>query len=193
MNRYVGMRFMNHPKLKIIIDENYQRVLWTHTLQGGLEWNEKDRNSGQILGFCDFFDVIRPRWKRFQPRETFEVKIGDIDLEIFRTNHIPEQSNAWEASFISFGLFIDGRVFVSGDTKYDQELVDFYAPQAEVMIHDVQFFPGAVHAPLDDMKSGFSDAVKEKTYFVHYADNWEEQDISGFGGWIKQGVRYVFD
>ena len=39
MNRYIGMLTLGKKKLTIIIDENYQRVLWDYTLRGGLEWN----------------------------------------------------------------------------------------------------------------------------------------------------------
>lgn len=53
-NRYVGMRFMKKPKVKMIITEEYQRVLWTHTLQGTLEWNEMD-GFGHKLCLTDFF------------------------------------------------------------------------------------------------------------------------------------------
>jgi len=192
MNRYVGQRFMNKPKLKMIINEDYQRVLWTHTLQGGLEWNEKDLNTSQKLSFSDFFDVIRPSWKTFQPREVYELDYSNIHLELFRTNHIPEQSDNWEASFISYGLFVDDRLFISGDTKYDPELLDMYADKSEVMFHDVQFFPGAVHAPLSDLKT-MPDKWKKKTYLMHYADNYEDQDIKGFSDWAQEGVRYVFE
>ena len=191
MNRYVGMRIFNTPKLKMIIDENYQRVLWTHTLQGGLEWNEKDMDTAQKLSFSDFFDAIRPKWKSFSPRETFEVDHGDIHLELFRTNHIPEQSDDWEASFISYGMFIDGQVFISGDTKFDPELINLYKRDADVMFHDVQFFPGAVHAPLSELQT-LPDDVKKKMYLMHYADSYEEQDISDFAGWAEQGVIYEF-
>lgn len=191
MNRYVGQRFLKKPKLKMIIDENYQRVLWTHTLQGGLEWNEKDMVTAQKLSFSDFFEVIRPHWKAFSPREVFEVQHGDIHLEIFRTNHIPEQSSAWEASFISYGLFIDGRVLFSGDTKFDLDLIDMYASKAEVIYHDVQFFPGAVHAPLDDLRK-LPAEIKSKMFLVHYADTYDAQNVQGFAGWTQQGVRYCF-
>ena len=195
MNRYVGQRFMHKPKLKMIISEDYQRVLWTHTLQGGLEWNEKDMNTAQKLSFSDFFDVIRPTWKSFSPRETFEVNHGDIHIELFRTNHIPEQSSTWEASFISYGMLIDNKIFISGDTKFDQELIRSYTGRvadAEVLFHDVQFFPGAVHAPLEELKT-LPDDIKKKMYLMHYADNYKEQDISDFAGWAEQGVRYIFD
>ena len=190
-NRYVGRRFMSHPKLRMIVTEEYQRALWTHTLQGGLEWNEKDLNTSQKLQFSDFFDVVRPKWKAFQHREVFELEFDGIKLEMFRTNHIPEQSGTWEASFISYGLFIDDRVFVSGDTKFDPDLIDMYASRSVVMYHDVQFFPGAVHAYLESLRT-LSDDIKRKMYLMHYADNWPEQNIDEFAGWAEQGVSYKF-
>lgn len=173
MNRYVGMRFMNKPKLKMIIPDGYQQILWDQTLRGGLEWNEKDQNSGQKLSFSDFFDVIRPTWKAHSPREIFEIDYGDIHLEIFRTKHIPEQSEGWETSFVSFGIMIDNCIFVSGDTRFDRTLIEQYS-HAKLMFHDVQFFPGAVHAPLDDLKTLPKD-IREKMFLIHYADNYEEK------------------
>lgn len=192
MNRYVGMRMMDKPKMKMIISEDYQRVLWEQTLKGGLEWNEKGPNDAQKLQFSDFFDVTRPQWKQWAPREIFEVEVGDLKLELFRTSHIPEQSAGWEAHFISYGLFIDEHVFFSGDTKYDRQLVDLYSPRSEVMFHDCQFFPGAVHAYIEDLRT-LPEDVKERMHLVHYGDNWEEQDASDFAGWTQQGVRYIFE
>lgn len=190
-NRYIGIPFCKAPKMKMIIAEEYQRILWTHTLQGALEWNEEAAVSGKKMQMGDYFEIIRPSWKLFQPREVFEVNYGPIHLEIFRTCHIPETSCSWEASFISYGVFIDGRVFVSGDTKYDPDLIKMYQ-NAEVMFHDVQFFPGAVHAPLTDLR-GEKAEIKAKMHFIHYADNYGKQDISGFGGWTIQGARYIFE
>jgi len=210
-NRYIGQRFMGKPKAKMIITEDYQRILWDQTLRGGLEYNENipdgldfsnlsleqikevyDKTVGvRHLNFTDFFDVIRPKWKTHQPREIFEVDYGNIHIELFRTNHMPEQSDSWQAAFVSFGLLIDGRVFVSGDTKFDPELIDFYSDRSEIMFHDVQFYPGAVHAPLEDLKTLSAD-VKSKMFLMHYADSWESQDIEGFGGWAGQGVSYRF-
>jgi len=192
MNRYVGMRFKNDPKLKMVVTEEYQRVLWDYTLRGGLEWNEAGPHEGQKLQFCDFFEVIRPKWLRAQPRETWEVDVGGIHMELFRTKHIPEQATSWEAAFLSYGMMIDGRVFFSGDTRFDRELIDLYADRSEVMFHDVQFFPGAVHAPLADLWTLPAD-VRSKMLLMHYADNWREQDIAGFAGWTRPGVRYIFD
>lgn len=189
-NRYVAQKFMGKPKTQIIIDENYQRILWDYTLRGGLEWNEID-GMAHKLQFSDYFDVIRPTWKTFAPRETFEVDLDDLHIEIFRTNHIPEQSNKWEASFISYGIMVDNRVFISCDTQFDTDLIETYK-NAEVMFHDVQFFPGAVHAPLEDLKT-LPKEIKEKMYLIHYADNYDQQNIKGFAGWAQQGVSYIIE
>ena len=40
MGRYTGVRKMGLPKPKMIITEEYQRILWDCSLRGGMEWNE---------------------------------------------------------------------------------------------------------------------------------------------------------
>ena len=190
MNRYVGQRFLKKNKLSMIITEEYQRILWDRTLRGGLEDNENPEGQGQKLSFVDFFSVIRPTWKTHQPREVYEVDFFDIHLELFRTMHIPEQSKTWEESFISYGLMIDNKVFVSCDTRFDPELINLYG-DAEVMFHDVQFFPGAVHAPLEELKT-LPKEIRKKMYLIHYADNWKDQYIPGFAGFAEERLRYIF-
>ena len=189
-NRYVGIPFLKKAKLKIVITEEYERILWDHSLRGGLEWNERTEE-GIKLSFGNYFDTIRPRWKTFQPREIWEVYVGGIKIEMFRTKHIPEQSENWEASFVSYGLFVDDQVFLSCDTRYDPELLAYYAPKSVIMYHDVQFFPGAVHAPLQNLRTQPPE-VKSKLVFKHYTDNFREQDITDFAGWAQQGIRYIF-
>ena len=191
MNRYVGIPFMKKSLLKMIINEEYQRILWENTLKGGMEWNEKDEETGQKLDFSDFFEVVRPTWKTHSPREIWEVDYDGIHIEMFRTKHIPNTAAGWESSFVSYGLFIDGHVFVSVDTRYDPDLLDLYADRSSIMFHDVQFFPGAVHAPLGDLHTQPDDR-KKKMHLMHYADNWAEQDITGFAGWTEQGAIYGF-
>lgn len=195
MNRYVGQRIMQKELLKMVITPEYQRVLWDSSLRGGLEWNEEKVNGeirGVRLGFGDFFQTVRPKWKTHSPRETFTCDIGEIHLELFRTMHIPAQSPSWEASFLSYGMMVDERVFISGDTRFDPELIEIYGEKAEVLFHDVQFFPGAVHAWLEDLRT-LPPAIKDKMLFKHYADNWKDQEISEFAGWVEQGKRYVFN
>lgn len=190
-NRYVAQRFMDKPKLKCIITPEYQRILWDYTLRGGLEWNEEQPDGRRKLGFGDFFDVVSPQWEATQPREVHKVKVGDLELELFRTNHIPEQAPNWEASFVSYGLLIDGRVFFSGDSQFDSELLNMYYLRADHYFHDVQFFPGAVHAPLEDLRHLSQDVTSSMT-LMHYSDEWEKYKIDKFAGWAQQGMVYRF-
>jgi L-ascorbate metabolism protein UlaG (beta-lactamase superfamily) len=202
-NRYVAQRHMGKPKLTCITTPEYQRILWDYTLRGGLEWNEEQPDGRLKLSFGDFFDIITPTWKASQPRETHAVRVGDLHIELFRTNHIPEQAKDWEASFVSYGLIIDDCVFFSGDSQFDPELIEHYRnPRMRVgkasvvtlehWFHDVQFFPGAVHAPLADLKT-LPDSIKKNMTLMHYNDQWESEDISDFAGWAQQGATYRFE
>jgi ribonuclease BN (tRNA processing enzyme) len=190
-NRYIARRIMGKPKLKMIINDEYERVLWDMTLRGGLEWNEVDTD-GRRLGFLDYFDPLRPTWKPSQHRETFEITVGDLHLEIFRTKHVPEQATSWQNSFISYGLYVNNRVFISADTRLDLDLIYTYADRSEVLFHDVQFFSGAVHTPLSDLQT-LPEHIKRKMYLIHYSDNWQQHSVHDFAGYAQQGVRYVFD
>lgn len=191
MNRYIGMKFMNKPKIKMIISEEYQRVLWDSTLRGGMEWNEQEIETGRKLSFGDYFQLIRPIWKKSQPREVFEIDFNGIHLEMFRVKHTPESANDWQESFIGHGLFIDDKVFVSGDTKFDLDLINMYKDRAKVMFHDTQFFKGGVHASLEELKT-LPDEVKRKMFLMHYPDGWEKQKIEDFAGYTEQGKSYIF-
>lgn len=188
-NRYVGQPFMNKPKTKMIITEEYQRILWSQ-LCGNLMYNEE--LEGRPLWFGDYFDVIRPTWISHQPREVFEVRIGGLNIEIFRTKHIPDNSTNWQASFLSYGLYVDNRVFLSCDTRFDPELIDMYAYRSEVLFHDCQFFKGGVHASLEELRE-LPPEITKKMILKHYGDNYKEQDLSGFHGLAQQGVVYRFE
>lgn len=191
INRYVSQKFFGKPKIKMIITEEFQRILWDRTLCGGMGHNEEEITSKRTLGLGDYFDIVRPTWKTYQPRQIFILDYEGIKIELFRTKHIPDSAPTWEASFISYGLFIDDRVFVSMDTRFDQELIDMYEEKSEVMFQDVQFFDEGVHAPLSMLK-GLPSKVKSKMFLMHYSDDWAKHEIFDFKGWAKAGVRYCF-
>lgn len=188
MNRYVATRYMNKPKLRMIINEEYQDILWNLTLKGGLAWNEIV--DGRHLRFDDYFDPVRPVEIATHPRQTLAVDEGDIHIEMYRTRHIPEQAESWETAMVSYGLFIDNRIFISVDTQFDEALIHDYAPRSEIMFHDVQFFSGSVHAPFDDLAT-LSAEIREKMYFIHYPDDWQAHAVTGFAGFAQQGLRYI--
>lgn len=188
-------RYFTKIKPNMVITETYQHILWDMSMRGGCEYNEDD--AGDVLHFKDFWDIIRPQWLPDYNRETYGVKVGDIDIKIMRTKHIPDSSYDWQSSFWSCGLIIDDRVFFTSDTRYDHDLVDHYESKFnfEAIFHDCQFFTGGVHASIDELNN-FSPEIKRKIYLTHYGDNWEENEEKvssyGFSGLAKQHVFYTF-
>ena len=78
-------RYVSKKKLKMIINEPYQKILWDMSLKGGIAYNEE--KAGNILTFTDFFDPIRPKKLNEFKRETFHAKINSIDIKLMRTKH----------------------------------------------------------------------------------------------------------
>lgn len=195
MNRYVGRRFLNREKLRLVTTPEFATLLWNETLRGGLAYNER-MATGEPLALSDFFELIEATPLPESEGRAWSVELpcgggATLKLLLLRTCHIPEQAHSWRDAVLSYALLIDDRVFYSGDTQYDPELLETWAQGAEVILHDVQFFPGGVHAPLAEL-AALPEAIKAKTYLLHYADNWQDQILDGFAGWVQQGVTYRF-
>lgn len=189
-NRYVSQILYNKPKLNMIITKEYQKILWERSLRGGMEWNESSAQGIQ-LNFEDYFQPIRPKLIRKSPRLTLEIDFEGLHLEIFGTNHIPDNAKNQNEAFLTYGLFIDGRVLITGDTKFDIDLLNYYGPKAEVIFHDTSFESNPVHPALKDLKK-LPKSLKKKLLLMHYGDNWREQKIDDFIGLVKQGYKYIF-
>ena len=181
---------MNKPKLKMILSEEYEQILWNMSLRGGMEWNETS-TKGQRLTFNDYFDSIRPKTLETSPRLVLEINFNGINIELFGTNHIPEDAESQSQAFMTFGLFVDNRILFSGDTKFDSLLFDRYSNKSEYIFHDSSFLPNPVHASIQELRT-LPIEVKNKLFLMHYGDNWKEQDITGFAGLAKQGYKYCF-
>lgn len=188
-------RYMTKRKPNIVINETYQHILWDMSLRGGSAFNEED--AGDILGFHDFFEITRPSWLHNYPRESFSAGIGEIDIKMMRTMHIPDSSFNWQSSFWSCGIIIDNRVMFTSDTRYDPELIFSFEDifDLEMIFHDCQFFTGGVHASLDELNQ-LPDKTKKKMYLTHYGDTWEDfestVDEYGFAGLARQHTHYIF-
>jgi ribonuclease BN (tRNA processing enzyme) len=89
-------------------------------------------------------------------------------------------------------LFIDNKVLFTGDTKFDKELLDTYGSKSELILHDASFEPNPVHASMQKLRK-LPKKLKEKTLLMHYGDNWKTQNIEGFMGLVKEGVRYIIN
>ncbi|HRX14795.1 MAG TPA: MBL fold metallo-hydrolase [Spirochaetota bacterium] len=190
MNKYVTKK-----KPVMTINETYQYILWEMSLRGGAAYNEE--NAGDILTFSDFFGINRPKVLQGYQRETLEANVGSINLKIFRTKHIPDNSRDWESSFWSCGVIIDDKVMYTSDTRFDRELVEYFDSrfELEAIFHDCQLFTGGVHASIDEL-NGFSDNIKRKINLVHYGDNYKDfiQKSADYGlnGFTEPHTYYTF-
>jgi ribonuclease BN (tRNA processing enzyme) len=190
-NRYITVAAFKGKKLKMIITKEYQKVLWDMSLKGGMQWNEVNED-GKYLNLDDYFDIVNPKEIKDQPRRIWRINYGGIEIEMFRTIHIPEQALIEKDAFLSYGLYVDNRLFISCDTKFDRELIDFYADRSEVLFHDASLKPNPVHACIDELKT-LPDSIRKKMYLMDYSDNWEDVKIDEFAGFAIEGKRYIFD
>lgn len=161
------------------------------SLSGGMEWNETNKD-GKPLTFSDYFEIINPKVISESPRLTLGVDFRDLHIEMFRTLHIPDNAETLAEAFMTFGIFVDNRVLFTADTKFDRELIDLYADKSELIFHDASFNPNPVHASIQELRK-LPEKVREKMYLMHYGDDWEKQDVSGFAGLARQGYRYIMD
>lgn len=191
-SRYFAIPILKKDKVKMIITEELEWLIWNQSLQGGMRYNERG-SDGKGLKFGDFFESVRPTIRTDRPRETWSIDFGGIHLEIFRTRHIPGGARLWLECIPSYGLLIDDKVFFSGDSMFDRENVEYYdqMKKIEVFFHDVQLFDGGVHASLKELQT-FPEHIKKKMYLMHYPDDKQKADISDFAGWVKPGKSYVF-
>lgn len=189
-------RYGTGKKPHVWITETFQSLLWDMSLRGGSAFNEE--NGGNNLAFGDFWTIHRPEWAPRAPRETWKFDVGGIQIQAFRTMHIPSNAPDWQRSFWSTGLLIDERVLFTGDTRFDPALLDEICSTypIETIFHDCQFLPaGGVHAAFEELRT-LPSHLKAKTVLMHYGDNWEtfEPQVkeAGFIGLASQWTNYVF-
>jgi len=186
-------RYAFKKKPTMVATKRLARILWDMSLRGGASYNEA--RGGRGLRFGDFWDLKPPSRIKRADREMAEASIGGIGIKIFRTMHIPDSSKSWKSSFPSYGLILDDRVLYTSDTRYDPGMVSSLDGEYgfDAIFHDCQFFPGGVHASLDEL-AGLSPAIRAKTMLMHYGDKVEEMAGRiaelGFAGRAEEWKTY---
>lgn len=189
-NRYISQGKFNKPKLKLIITKEYQNLLWNHSIRGGMEWNETNEQKSRLT-LDDYFEIINPYLINHVDRDIYEIDYEGIKLEIFKTIHIPDNAEDVKDAFPSYGLFVDDRILITCDTKFDPKLLELYKDKAEYIFHDCSFTPNPVHADLEHLR-GLEDDLKKKMFLMHYSDDWENYNVDEFAGLAQEGSRYIF-
>jgi ribonuclease BN (tRNA processing enzyme) len=190
VNRYAFKR-----KTTMIATEKLRKILWSMSLRGGASYNETI--DGRPLAFEDFWDLVTPERVPGGKRELCEARLGDLELRLFRTKHIPDSAPDWRRSFPSYGLIIDRRVLFTSDTRFDPGLVEGLDREYgfEAIFHDCQLFTGGVHASLEELAS-LPPSIRAKTRLMHYGDKIDafagRIDELGFAGIAEQGATYRF-
>ncbi len=202
MNRYTpDTNGRGLPQLIILRD--YQDLLWSKSLSGGAEFCEA--NQGRTLQITDFFDVLRPRTQQIHGRKVWVYQHGPMEIMIMRTRHFPDTAVSVDESQWCSGVFINRRVWISGDTMFDQEYPQRFAEDAEVMFHDCQLFHGGVHASYQELMT-LPEDIRKKMFLYHFGDNWDQINTwvkpddsfsgdpqkDGFLGWAQQQIAYDF-
>ena len=188
-------RYLAKKKPLMIINEEFEEILWNQSLRGGCAHSEI--HDGQPLGFGDFWQRLRPNLMKGLPRETWHYRLGDLDIKMPRTKHVPDTAKSWKDSFWSCAVILDNRVLFTSDTRYDPELVlEFDALyDFDIIFHDCQFFTGGVHASLEELTQ-LPAHIKAKTLLMHYSDGWRTQidavAKAGFMGFVRQSNTYLF-
>ena len=198
-NRYLS----NNSKPEMIILPDYEEELWSKSLAGGMEYCESKQ--GRPLELADFFEVRRPSPVTAKDGLVWKYQHGPIEISIMRTRHFPDTAVSIEESQWCSGVFINQRVWVSGDTMFDAKYSIEYAKISELMFHDCQLFQGGVHASYHELMT-LPETVRRKMLLYHYGDNWDQPETwvkntdgftghpvgDGFLGWAEQQIAYDF-
>ncbi|MCQ2982443.1 MAG: MBL fold metallo-hydrolase [Treponemataceae bacterium] len=187
-------RYVSGKKPVMYIDDNYKTILWDFSLSGGQTYGES--LTGGPLEFEDYFTQVKPQILAMEPRPLYETWCENINIKLFRTKHMENEFEDWDNTFYSIGVLIDERILVTGDTRFDPELISWLTekyPTIECIVHDCQLSDGGVHASYNELKNLPAD-IRSKTLLCHYGDNWRDYkpEADGFIGFARQGVYYTF-
>ncbi len=158
-------------KPKLYLPSPLFSKLWSYSLRGGLE----DIDTGGAT-ITDYFDVIKV---------ASEFEIAGVHFSIVPTFHVPNK--------FCCGLKIDKRLYFSGDTQFDADMVIKQGTDAEIIYHDCQFFTGGIHASLDEL-STLPEDLRNKTTLMHLPDNYvnhlDKAREKGFS-FVEQHKKYT--
>lgn len=185
----------------LYIPASYERILWDWSLRGGLAYSEVIQfpEPKAEMTMEHYFNIRHPKKVQGPPVDTWEFLVpgaapeDDLLIQTHRTNHIPDSAPTVEDSFYTTGFVIEGRVMVSGDTKFDRETLTYFGKDAEVIFHDCQHFPGGVHANYTQLKE-LPEKIRSKMFLYHLSDGMLDIDVKkdGFLG-LMEPAPVVYD
>lgn len=182
-------RYITHKLPTLIIEAEYQDKLWHESLRGGCAYNEIVK--GRFLELEDFWQILQPTPRHDLPRNAAELDIGTLNIKLLRTNHFPEQARDWREAAYSVGILLDERVFFSGDTRFDPELLTELDRlfSLEAIFHDAQGCAGGLHASINEL-SLLDEELRSRIWLMHYGDDYQNYkamvERAGFAGFTPE-------
>jgi len=149
------------PKMALFCEHGLVRLLWDHSLRGGMEGLE-----GVDANIDTYFDVVAvPKNDAFQWE--------GIKFEIVQSVHISAKYCIVDSFGIMFNDPHNGkRIYITTDVQFAPETsMKAYYREADLIIHDCEtMYKSGVHAHYDQLAT-LSPEVKGKMLLAHYQDN----------------------
>ena len=192
MKRIVRAQNRGQFRPALYIGDEYVHELWEDVLRGGLMVTEKTN-----IGLADFFKIKKPREITRKNPDGWEYwNVGNIRVASLFNKHAPEGNIRSHFHYpYTVGLVIDGRIFISGDTRFDQSLINQFGQNCEMLLHDCQHYPGGVHANFNELKT-LPAEIRRRMYLYHLSDGMLNIDVKadGFASRLEAApIVYDFD
>ncbi len=183
--RMEEMRRSGETRAKLYIPGEYATELWGQTLRGGMAHSEEVDLGGPKgrMSLSHFFD-LQPMVsvEKKMGRQAWEFEVGEgrdkIHFLMYVSPHIPDTATNLKENFFSAGLILDGRVMVSGDTRFDPEAINKFGKNCQTIFNDCQSFPGGVHVHYDELCT-LSAETRKRMMLYHCDDGMRPLNING--------------
>lgn len=180
-NKYfkMGFPFGQHRPLVIGLWEVIHN-LWDHTLKGGMESIQNQRNT-----LNTFFDPCP-----VPPNGSFMWK--NIMFQLVQTIHVVDDRRIVPSAGLIFHTDTKS-VFITGDTQFAPNQIMSYYQSVDLIIQDCEVaqYPGSVHAQYHELCTLPSD-IKRKMWLIHYDTHLEQDNVQldGFAGAVVEGQEF---
>lgn len=140
-------------KIRLYVPDTIADTLREHSLKGGL----LDERNG-LKSLADYFDVRLVREGR-------PCRIaGGLEVELVSTPHVPGKPN--------YAMFINDRIFYSGDTVFNPSLLEHAVRDrgCRIVLHECQLEGQAVvHTALSELLT-LPEDIQSRIRLMHYDD-----------------------
>lgn len=163
-------------KVRLWLPETLAEPLWQNTLKGGMQ----DEHNGRLT-LDAYFDV-----RLMEEGKAYDIGEG-LRVELASTPHIPGKPN--------YALFINDRIFYSGDTVFNKPLIEhaFHDRKCSVILHECQLTgDGIVHTTLNELLS-LPEDIQSGMWLMHYDDSMPDYiGKTGAMRFLEQHKPYDF-